>query len=212
VSQTTAPATTTTLSSTATTLYSIEQCGGITSSSDLHPNVDNRRLLLSQGDGPPGYTFGAARTAGGPTVTASVPSSSPAVYESFHVTASDGGWGGQEVIGEVESSSAAPQLAQQVESNIVSCDGGEQVSLPTSVPGVTAETYQYALSRFDGSVRAATVTVAKGPYIVSLQWTSSNTCTTYGGGSCPPAPTTPPPMPSASNMAELVNAALAKIE
>jgi hypothetical protein len=149
--------------------------------------------------------------ASGPTVTASVPSYTPAVYESFQVPASEGGGSGQEVIGEIDSSNAASQLAQQVEAHLVSCYGGEQVSLPTTVPGATAETYQYGLSRFDGWVRSATVTVAKGPYIVSLQWTNSNTCTTYGGGSCPPPPTTPPPMPSTSDMAELVDAALAKI-
>ncbi len=88
---------------------------------------------------------------------------------------------------------------------------GNSLLLPTTVPGVTAETYQYGLSRFDGLVRSATVTVAKGPYIVSLQWTNSNTCTTYGDRSCPPRPTTPPQMPSTSDMAELVNSALAKI-
>jgi hypothetical protein len=203
--------TTTELSSTTTTLYSIERCGGITSSSDLHPNVDNRKLLLTQADGLPDYTYGAAQMASGRTVTASVPSYSPAVYESFQVPPSDGGWGGQEVIGEVGSSNAASQLAQQVESNIVSCEGGEQVTLPTSVPGVTAETYQYALSRFNGWVRNAIATVAKGSYIVSFQWSNSNTCSTYGGTPCPPAPTSPPPMPSASDMADLVNAALAKI-
>jgi hypothetical protein len=204
--------TATELSPTTTTLYSIEQCGGITSSSDLRPNVDNRKLLLTQAGGTPGYTYGAAKMASGPTVMASVPSYSPAVYESFQVPASDGGWGGQELIGDVGSSNTASQLAQQVESNIVSCEGAEQVSLPTSVPGVTAETRQFTLSRFNGWDRNATVTVAKGPYIVSLQWSNSNTCSTYSSGaSCPPAPTTPPPMPSAPDMAELVNAALAKI-
>ncbi len=206
------PSTTTTdPSPTSTPLYSIEQCGGITTSSDLHPNVDNRTLLLTQNDGRPGYTYGASKMASGPTVTASVPSYSPAVYESFQVPASEGGASGQEVIGEVESSNAASQLAQQVEAHLVSCYGGEQVSLPTTVSGVTAETYQYGLSRFDGMVRSATVTVAKGRYIVSLQWSNGNTCTTYGGRSCPSSPTTPPPMPSTSDMAELVNAALAKI-
>ena len=115
------------------------------------------------------------------------------------------------MIGEVDSSNAASQLAEQVEAHLVSCYGGEQLSLPTTVPGVTAETYQYGLSRFDGLVRSATVTVAKGAYIISLQWTNSNTCTTYSGGSCPHAPTTPPQMPSTSDMAELVNSALAKI-
>jgi hypothetical protein len=206
-----APRSTTTpeVSSTTTPLYSIEPCGGITSSSDLHHSVDNRKLLLTQADGPPGYTYGVAQLAGGPTVTASVPSYSLAVYESFQVPAN--GWGGQEVIGVVGSSESASQLAQRVESNIVSCEGGEQVPLPTSVPGVTAETYQFTLSRYDGWVRRATVTVATGPYIVSLQWSNSNTCSTYSGGSCPPAPTSPPPMPSASVMAELVNTALAKI-
>jgi hypothetical protein len=203
--------TTTEPSSTTTTLYSIERCGIGASSTDLHPNVDNRKLLLTQADGPPGYTYGAAQMASGPTVGASVPSYSPAVYESFGVPASNGGGGGQEVIGEVDSSNAASQLAQQVESNIVSCEGGEQVSLPTSVPGITAETYEYRLVRYDGWVRTATATVAKGSYIVSLQWSNNNTCPTYGGYPCPPAPTSPPPMPSASDMAELVNAALAKI-
>jgi hypothetical protein len=53
--------------------------------------------------------------------------------------------------------------------------------------------------------------VSKGPYIVSLQWSNSNSCSTYGGSSCPPTPTAPPQMPNASQMAELVNAALAKI-
>jgi hypothetical protein len=207
------PSTTTTteLPSTVTPLYSIEQCGGITTSSDLHPNVDNRTLLLIQADGPQGYVYGPARMASGPSVTASVPSYSPAVYESFQVPVGEGGGGGQEVIGEVDSSNTASQLAQQVEAHLVSCYGGEQLLLPTAVPGVTAETYQYGLSRFDGLVRSATVTVAKGTYIVSLQWTNSNTCTTYGGDSCPPPPTIPPLMPSTSDMAELVNAALAKI-
>jgi hypothetical protein len=93
----------------------------------------------------------------------------------------------------------------------VSCHGGEWVSLPTSVPGVTAATYQFTPSRFSGVVRNASVTVAQGPCIVSLQWSNSNTCTTYGGGSCPPPATTPPAMPSASAMADLVNAALMKI-
>lgn len=205
------PTSTTEPSPTATPLYSIEQCGGITTSSDLHPNVDNRTLLLTRDDGPPGYTYGAAKMASGPTVTASVPSDSPAVYESFQVPASEGGGSGQEVIGEIDSANAASQLAQQVEVHLFSCYGGEQVSLPTTVSGVTAETYQYGLSRFDGLARSATVTVAKGLYIVSVQWSNSNSCTTYGGGSCPPPPTTAPPMPSASDMAELVNAALAKI-
>jgi hypothetical protein len=205
------PIATTELPSTATPLYSIEQCGGITTSSDLHPNVDNRTLLLAQADGPRGYVYGPARMASGPSVTASVPSYAPAVYESFQVPVGEGGGGGQEVIGEVDSSNAASQMAQQVEAHLVSCYGGKQLLLPRTVPGVTAETYQYGLSRFDGLVRSATVTVAKGTYIVSLQWTNSNTCTTYGGGSCPAPPTMPPPMPSTSDMAELVNAALAKI-
>lgn len=143
------PSTTTTeLPSTTTPLYSIEQCGGITTSSDLRPNVDNRTLLLTLDDGPPGYTYGAAKMASGPTVTASVPSYSPAVYESFQVPASEGGGSGQEVIGEIDSSNAASQLAQQVEAHLVSCYGGKQVSLPTTVPGVTAETYQYGPESF----------------------------------------------------------------
>ena len=204
-------ATTTEPSPTTTPLYSIEQCGGITTSSDLHPSVDNRTLLLIQDDGPPGYTYGASKMASGPTVTASVPSYSPAVYESFQVPASEGGGSGQEVIGEVDTSNAASQLAQQVEAHLVSCYGGDQVSLPTLVPGVTAETYQFGLRRYDGWVRSATVTVPKGPYVVSLQWSNNNSCTTYGGGSCPPPPKNPPPMPSTSDMADLVNAALAKI-
>ena len=149
--------------------------------------------------------------ASGPTRHRSVPSYSPAVYESFQIPMSEGGGTGQEVIGEVDSSNVASQLAQQVEAHLVSCDGGEQVSLPTTVPGVTAETYQYGLSRSDGLVRSATVTVAKSRYIVSLQWSNSNTCTTYGGGTCPPPPTSPPSLPSTSDMAEFVNAALAKI-
>jgi hypothetical protein len=144
-------------------------------------------------------------------VTASVPSSSPAVYESFQVPASDGGGGGQEVIGLVGSADAAVQLAQQVESNLSSCYGGDHVALPTSVPGVSAEIYQSALSRSDGWVSNATITVAEGPYIVSLQWSNSNTCSTYSGGPCPPAPTAPPPVPSAPALAALVNAALGKI-
>lgn len=203
--------TTTEPSPTTTPLYSIEQCGGIATSADLHPNVDNRPLLLTQDDGPPGYTYGTSKRASGPTVTASVPSYSPAVYESFQVPTSEGGGTGQEVIGMVDSSNVASQLAQQVEAHIASCYGGEQLSLPTTVPGVTAETFQYGLSRSEGSVRSATVTVAKGRYIVSLQWSNSNICTTYGGGTCPPPPTTRPPLPSTSDMAELVNAALTKI-
>ena len=115
------------------------------------------------------------------------------------------------MIGDVGSSNAASQLAQRVESNIVSCQGGALVSLPTSVHGVMAETYQYTLSRFNGSVRNATVTVAEGHYIVSLQWSNSNTCSTYGGGSCPPPPTAQPQMPSPSAMAQLVDAALTEI-
>jgi hypothetical protein len=192
-------------------LYSIEPCGGITTSTDLHPAVDNRTRLLTPGDGPTGYTYGVPTLAGGPTITASVPSYSPAAYESFQVSASAGGWGGQEVIGVVGSASDAAQLAQQVESNIVSCNGGQRVSLPTSAPGVTVDTYQFALSRSSGWVSTATATVAEGPYIVSLQWSNSNSCSTYGGQACPPAPTAPPPMPSAPNMAALVNAALARL-
>jgi hypothetical protein len=46
--------------------------------------------------------------ASGPTVTGSVPSFSPAVYESFQVPAS--GWGGQEVIGVVGSSESASHI------------------------------------------------------------------------------------------------------
>src|ERR1700689_4973972 len=95
---------------TTTTLYSIEPCGGITSSSDLYPSVDNRSLLLTQGDGPTGYTYGAAKISSGPTITASVPSYSPAVYESFQFSLSAGGWGGQEVIGVVDSANAAAEL------------------------------------------------------------------------------------------------------
>ena len=197
---------------TTTPLYSIETCGGITTSSDLHPSIDNRNLLLTDADGPTGYAYGVAKIASGPTVTASVPSYSPAVYESFQVPAADSGSGGQEVIGLVGSADAATQLAQQVESHLVSCNGGEQVSLPTSIPGVSAETYTFQLSHYDGWVANATVTVPKGPYIVSLQWSNSNTCSTYvEPNSCPPAPTAPPQMPSAPEMAQLVNAALAKI-
>ena len=91
-------------------------------------------------------------------------------------------------------------------------DGGVQVPLPTSVPGISAETYHFALSRSNGWVSSATVTVPDGPYIVSLQWSNSNTCSTYGGAPCPPPPTAPPPVPSASQMAHLVDAALAKID
>lgn len=211
-SSTTASSPTATSSSTTTPLYSIETCGGITTSSDLHPSIDNRNLLLTDADGPTGYTYGVAKIASGPTVTASVPSYSPAVYESFQVPAAHSGSGGQEVIGLVGSADAATQLAQQVESHLVSCDGGEQVSLPTSIPGVSAETYTFQLSHYDGWVAKATVTVPKGPYIVSLQWSNSNTCSTYvEPNSCPPAPTAPPQMPSAPEMAQLVNAALAKI-
>ena len=202
---------TTTSAPTTNPLYSIEPCGGITTSSDLYPSSDNRSLLLTDTDGPTGYTYGVAKIANGPTVTASVPSYSPAVYESFQAAAPNGGSGGQEVIGVVGSADVATQLAQEVESNLVSCYGGEQVPLSTSVPGVSAETYTFALSRSSGWVSNATVTVSRGPYIVSLQWTNSNSCSTYSGSSCPPAPTAPPQMPSASEMAQLVNAALAKI-
>ncbi len=210
----TAPAvfpSTTGLSTTTTTLLSIEPCGGIASSSDLHPDVDNRSLLLTQDGSPQGYEFGVPQVAKGPTIIASVPSSSPAVYESLVVPASLGGWGGQEVIGEVESSEVASQLAHQVESDLVSCYGGPQVALPTSRPGVTAETYAFGLSRSNGSIRNATVTVAQGRFIVSLQWHASNTCSTYGGGACPPPAASAPAMPSALNMAEVVDAALTRI-
>jgi len=115
------------------------------------------------------------------------------------------------VIGEVSSPSSASQLARQVASNIASCGDGKQVSIPASAPGVTADTHLDTLSRSVGWVSDATVTVAEGPFIVSLQWTNSNSCSTYGGGPCPPPPTSPPPMPSASDMAALVNAALAKV-
>lgn len=191
--------------------YAVEPCGGITTSSDVHPNIDNRDLLLSRADGPPGYSYGQPKTAGGPTVTAPVPSSAPAAYESFHVAAGEGGGTGQEVIGFVGSPETATQLAHQVQADLVSCDGGDQVPLPTSTPGVSAEMYHFALSRSDGWVSNATVTVPDGSYIVSLQWSNSNTCSTYGGAPCPPPPTVPPAVPSASQMAQVVNSALAKI-
>jgi hypothetical protein len=195
---------------TTSTPYAIEPCGGITTSVDLHPSVDNRALLLTPADGPPDYSYGAAQVAGGPTVVASVPSLAPAVYQSFHVPATDGGWGGQEVIGQVDAPGSATELAQQVESNIHSCEGGDQMALP-GLPGVVADTYQFGLSRSQGSSSDATITVAEGSYIVSLQWNNSNTCSTYAGGPCPPPPTAPPPMPSASEMTQLVQQALAKI-
>jgi hypothetical protein len=98
-------------SSTTTTLFSIEPCGGTTSGSDIHPDVDNQTLLLTHAAGPPDYTYGAPQVASGPKVIASVPSYSPAVYESFQVPARNGGWSGQEVIGEVSSTDVASQLA-----------------------------------------------------------------------------------------------------
>ena len=149
--------------------------------------------------------------AGGPTITASVPSFAPAVYESFQVPAGEGGGSGQEVIGFVSSAGTAARLADQVQADLVSCYGGDQVPLPTSAPGVSAETYHFALSRTNGWVSTATVTVPEGPYIVSLQWSNSNTCSSYAGAGCPPPPAAPPPVPSASQMAQLVDAALGKL-
>ena len=123
---------------TTTPLYSIETCGGITTSSDLHPSIDNRNLLLTDADGPTGYAYGVAKIASGPTVTASVPSYSPAVYESFQVPAADSGSAGQEVIGLVGSADAATQPTQQVESPCLLQWRGTGISTDVDSRGIRA--------------------------------------------------------------------------
>jgi hypothetical protein len=203
--------TTTTLpSATPTTVpaFSMETCGGIITDVNEQPNVSLEGLLLTADDAPAGYTTPGPMTTGsaGPQFSASVPSIVPAYWIHFAAPASNAqGAAGGSYLSETLGQVASPDEAAQWVTRITAAEqlpqclySGQATALGGSVPSLTV--VESAGGSRAGSLNEYTVLAAKGPYVVNIMW---GTSTTSQAGA--------PPLPSLTELAALVDQALALV-
>jgi hypothetical protein len=148
------------------------------------------------------------------TMAASVPSTSPAAYETvtlYQIT-SPGGTAAltlDEVIGDVGSASFAGQFLSTLDAELngPNCNpsGADTVPLPGSNPPTTATLSGGQGS--NGSIRSEKLFAAKGSRLLSLTWTSQVVVSPSGLDAEPTLPT----LPDGSEMSQVLNAALALI-
>ncbi len=147
-------------------------------------------------------------------MVASVPSTSPAAYETvtLYRDISPGGTAAltlDEVIGDVGTASFARQFLSVLDADLngPNCNpnGADTVPLPGTNPPTTATLSGGQGS--NGSIRSERLFAAKGSRLLCLTWTSQLTVSPRG---LSPEPILPS-LPDGSTMAQVLNAALALI-
>jgi hypothetical protein len=211
-----ATSTTTTSDPTSLRSFSVEPCADIVRSPLLRSDTDQQPLLLSAAQLPVGASIdGPHQTSTTEsTMVASVPSTSPAAYETVTLS-QDTSPGGtvtltlDEVIGDVGSVNFARQFLSALDADLngPNCNpnGADTVSLPGSNPPTTATLS--AGQGSNGSIRSERLFAAKGSRLLCLTWTSQLVVSPSGLN---PEPTVPP-LPDGSAMAQTLDTALALI-
>lgn len=216
-------ATTTTATTTPTSAplsagsFFVEPCANIVGSPLVTSSVDLQPFLLSAAQLPAGAIIdGPHQTSSTPPIYASVPTTSPAAYENISLSGASTRAGTadvslSEVIGDVGSASFASQLLSMldVDLNGPGCNpsGEDMVLLPGTSPPVSA-TLSAGTQR-GRSELGARLFAAKGSRLVCLTWGSG--VSVRGSGDVPGRLPPLPPLPDKSEMARVLNSALALI-
>jgi hypothetical protein len=215
-----APSTPTTSGPLSASSFLVEPCASIVGSPPARSHLDLRPFLLAAAQLPAGAVVDDPQQTSS-TVSrtyASVPTTSPAAYEGITLLAgtttpggSGGGLGLNEVIGDVGSVGLARPLLSELDADMTgpNCNSSNRqtIPLPGTSPPVSA-TIMGGESRA-GSVLGERLFAAKGSRLLCLTWNSGNTVNGSGPGNS--SPPNPAPLPDASEMAQVLNAALALI-
>ena len=200
--------------------FTMEPCGQIITNPNLRPPVKNTPLLLTSADRPPGYTDGGRKitTPSLHQFAASVPSITPVVSTVFSMNTGPPAypWGTlytksiNETLGDVGSTELAAEMVARIqalwqEPQCSNSNGESTLVIPGSVPNLLA--YGGPFGGCAVGLVDATVLVAKGPYVINMRWANqvNGYRATQPSGSCTP------PLPTTSEMATTVAAALAHI-
>lgn len=196
--------------------FSIEPCPGIVSRPLVRPSVDLRHLLLTIRQIRGAVSFdGPHRTAvnGAPTM-ASVPSTTPAAYETAtlaRVTTAGGTsqLALQEVVGNVGPVARAGHLLSILDSALASAgcnpNGTAPVPAPGTVPPLTATVTGGQAS--SGGTRQARRFAARGADLLCLTWSSTSARGAAGTATAPALV----PLPSGPTMAGVARSALSRL-
>jgi hypothetical protein len=218
-----APTTTTVPAPFSASSFFVEPCAAIVGSPPLTSNLDLRPFVLTSAQLPAGAVIDGphqtSTTPAEPMTYASVPTTSPAAYENISLsqtTTPSGGAGRSlsEVIGDVASASFALQLLSMLDTDLTgpSCGSNgkpDMVLLPGTNPPVTAAV-SGGQAR-SGSVSGARLFAAKGSRLLCLTWGSSSTYNGFGHFGAANSLPNLPPLPDASEMAQVLKTALALI-
>ena len=196
--------------------FFVEPCASIVGSPLSTSETDLEPFLLGATQLPAGSIIdGPHQTSNsGSRVWASVPTASPASYETITLydATTPGGTATlrlDEVIGDVGSASFASQLLSMLDADLNGPDcnpnGTDTVHLPGSSPAVTATVSGGQGS--SGSVRGEKLFAAQGSRLLCLTWTSNVAVNARGLSSAPNLP----PLPDGSGMAQVLYNALALI-
>jgi hypothetical protein len=196
--------------------FFVEPCASIVGSPLSTSETDLEPFLLGATQLPAGSIIdGPHQTSNsGSRVWASVPTASPASYETITLydATTPGGTATlrlDEVIGDVGSASFASQLLSMLDADLNGPDcnpnGTDTVHLPGSSPAVTATVSGGQGS--SGSVRGEKLFAAQGSRLLCLTWTSNVAVNARGLSSAPNLP----PLPDGPGMAQVLYNALALI-
>jgi hypothetical protein len=210
------PNSTTTSAPLSTSSFFIEPCAGIVGSPVLRSDLDLQPFLLTATQLPAGAVIkGPHQTSTSePKTWASVPSTSPAAYETITLYQSTSPGGAatlqlDEVIGDVGSASFASQLLSMLDADLngPNCNpnGTDTVPLPGTSPPVSATVSGGEAS--SGSVRGERLFAAEGSRLLCLTWTSNVAVNASGLSPAPDLPT----LPDGYAMAQALDTALAFI-
>jgi hypothetical protein len=200
--------------------FFVEPCAAIVGSPPLTSNLDLRPFLLTAAQLQAGAVINGphqtSTTPAEPETYASVPTTSPAAYENItlHGATTPAGTavvGLSEVIGDVGSSSFASQWLSMLNADLngpgCNASGKDVVPLPGTNPPVSA-TFGTGAQR-GRTEFGVTLFAAKGSRLVYLSWGSD--VSVNGGGDVPGRLPRLPPRPDKSEVAQVVNTALARI-
>jgi hypothetical protein len=215
-----APASPTASARLSASSFFVEPCAAIVGSPSLTSNLDLRPFLLTAAQLPAGVVIDGphhtSTTPGQPMTYASVPTTSPAAYENIslsHTSTAGGGAlrGLSEVIGDVGSATFANQLLSVLDADLAGPTCGsdgrpDMVPLPGTIPPVSAAVS--GGTQRSGSESGAKLFAAKGSRLICLTWSSSST---YNGFGPPKSVPNLPPLPDASEIAQVLKSALALI-
>ncbi len=210
-----AAASTTTSAPLSAASFTFGPCADIVTSPDLTPHDDLRPLLLAAADVPSGtLTHGPDQTStSDPTMAASVPSTSPAAYETITLDEDDAPGGTAtltlaEVVGDVGSPTLAAQMLTKLDAAVIGphCSpASDVVILPGFDPPVTVAISGGQAS--SGSVRSERLFTAQGSRLLCLTWTSDVAVNASG---VDPEPALPA-LPDTGTMSQELTTALAHL-